>query len=64
MPKQIPTISAAGDENNDGKASSSGTSYLTCLMKNKNIALEIMILAISLAIVGAYVKKYCQCSLE
>ncbi|KAL1088529.1 hypothetical protein V6Z11_D08G258400 [Gossypium hirsutum] len=68
MPKQIiPTISApaggGGDENNDDKASSSGTSYLTCSMKlNKNIALEIMILAISLAIVVAYVKKYCQCS--
>ncbi|KAK8285966.1 hypothetical protein V6Z12_D08G261900 [Gossypium hirsutum] len=58
MPKQIiPTISAPAG------ASSSGTSYLTCSMKlNKNIALEIMILAISLAIVVAYVKKYCQCS--
>ncbi|XVE62549.1 hypothetical protein DITRI_Ditri06bG0126700 [Diplodiscus trichospermus] len=56
MPKQISTISGAGPD------VASGTSLSSIMNRNKKIALEIIIV-ISLAVaIGAYVKKYCQCS--
>ncbi|XWS57877.1 hypothetical protein CRYUN_Cryun09bG0211000 [Craigia yunnanensis] len=58
MSKEISTISGTG-----GNVTASGTCISSLIMNtNKRIAMEIFE-AISLAVVvGAYVKKYCQCS--
>ncbi|GMI94263.1 hypothetical protein HRI_003095600 [Hibiscus trionum] len=60
MPKQIiPTVSSVPSATENVKASTATSSLMNL---NKRICLEIMTLAISLAIVGAYVNNYCHCS--
>ncbi|KAK8498393.1 hypothetical protein V6N13_082689 [Hibiscus sabdariffa] len=62
MPKQIiPAASSLAVATENVKASTA-TSSLSLMNLNKRICLEMMILAISLAIVGAYVNSYCHCS--
>ncbi|XVF56845.1 hypothetical protein PTKIN_Ptkin06aG0153000 [Pterospermum kingtungense] len=58
MPKDISTISGAARNN----IATPGTFLVSVMNRNKRMALEIIV-AISMAVaVGAYVKKYCQCS--